>query len=74
MDDEFIRAYQIKRVSPPQHDFRSEFWQQVPDMRPTVEREVPATFNRCVFDVNKRRVYHGNNCPHKPEGHSDDKA
>jgi hypothetical protein len=47
-------------------DFRNEFWRQVPDMRSTVDRETPATLNRCVFDTANKRVYHGANCPHLP--------
>ena len=52
-------------VTPKKPDFRSEFWQQVPDMRPTVKREVPATYNTCRFDTASKRVYHiRGGCPH----------
>lgn len=49
-------------------DFRSEFWRQVPDMRPTTARETPATLNICRFDpVNKRVLHVRGGCPHFPE-------
>jgi hypothetical protein len=48
--------------------FSDSFWAQVPDMRPTAPRAVPATYNTCRFDVTHRRVYHvRGGCPHFPE-------
>lgn len=57
-----------RQVKPPEPDFRSEFWQQVPDMRPTAPRAVPATMKICRFDHANKRVLHIRpGCPHFPE-------
>ena len=64
MDHDFIQATQIRQVKKREPDFRDEFWQQVPDMRNTVPREYPATFNRCRFDVSNKKVYHSPGCEH----------
>jgi hypothetical protein len=54
-------------VTPQKPDFRSEFWAQLPDMRPTVKREPPATFRTCRFDPQNKRVLHlRGGCPHFP--------
>lgn len=44
------------------------FWSNVPDMRPTTGREVPATYNICRFDPQNKRVLHIRpGCPHFPD-------
>lgn len=46
-------------------DHIKAFWSQVPDMRPTVRPERPATFNTCRFDPQAKRVWHARGgCPH----------
>lgn len=52
-------------ATPQKPDFRSEFWAQVPDMRPTYKRTAPATNNTCRFMPAEKRVYHvRGGCPH----------
>lgn len=65
MDHDFIQATQIRHLKKQEPDFRDEFWMNVPDMRSTVARERPATFNRCVFDHAAKKVYHYPGCDHK---------
>lgn len=72
MHDEFLAASQIRRVQPRKPDFRDNFWQQVPDMRPTVAREARATFNRCIFDHAAKKVYHYPGCEHQTGWNDDD--
>lgn len=64
MDHDFTAATQIRHVKKVEPDFRDNFWRQVPDMRPTVGREPRATANRCIFDTQAKRVYHGPGCTH----------
>ena len=50
-------------------DHIKAFWSQVPDMRPTVKPERPATMNTCRFDPQAKRVWHlRGGCPHFPNG------
>jgi hypothetical protein len=64
MDHDFVAATQIRHVQKHEPDFRDEFWQQVPDMRPTIGREPKATNLRCIFDHANKRVYHSPGCDH----------
>lgn len=59
------------RQPAPAPDFRSEFYRQLPDMRPTMPRRspVPATARVCRFDPQAKRVWHiRGGCPHFPDG------
>lgn len=53
---------QAPRPETPSHI--TAFYSQVPDMRPTVGRQTPATY-ACRFDPQKKRVLHVRGfCPH----------
>ena len=55
---------QPQKIEVREPDFRDNFWQQVPNMRPTVPVKRPATFRRCIFDTTNKRVYHYKGCEH----------
>lgn len=66
LDDPYAPVQPFETQPQEKPDFRGEFWEQVPNMRSNVPREVPATNNRCIFVVDNgaRRAYHGPKCPH----------
>lgn len=66
LDDPYSPVQPFAEQPQQKPDFRSEFWEQVPNMRSNVGRETPATTNRCIFvvDNGQRRAYHGRKCPH----------
>lgn len=55
------RPFQPK---PQEYDFRTEFWKQAPDMRPTEGRENPGTMNICRFLNGRHEMPPKPWCPH----------
>ena len=49
---------------PPEQDFRSEFWQELPDMRPQEGRENPGTMYICRYLNGRHEMPPASWCPH----------
>lgn len=50
--------------APEAHDFRSEFWRELPDMRPQEGRENPGTMSICRYLNGRHEMPSKSWCPH----------
>lgn len=52
----------VPKVEAP--DFRSEFWRETPDLRPTQGHDRPATLRICVYKDGRHEMPPKSWCPH----------
>jgi hypothetical protein len=57
-------VYAPHNPKPQEYDFRTEFWRQAPDMRPTEGRQGVATLNICRYQNGRHEYPPQEWCPH----------